>query len=118
MKHVIQRLILSAALTSLVAGAPARTEDAVPGPVFSDSGPDAADYGAAAGYQPGTLTTAARPEHLVATYSRFETLVPARPVAGAATPWSFKRVADPSISYNFRGERRPIQAYLDRNPAT
>src|SRR5437868_11308249 len=113
MRHVIQRLILCAALTFLVARPPAQAEDAAPGPVFSDSGPDAADYGAAAGYQPGTLTTAARPEHLVATYSRFDSLVPARPVARAATPWSFKRVAEPPISYMFRGERRPIQAYLD-----
>lgn len=98
----------------------AHAEDAAnsPGPVFSDGGPEAADYGVAAGYQPGTLATAARPEHLVATYSRFDALVPARPVARAATPWPFKRVPEPAISYTFRGERRPIQAYLDRNPAT
>src|SRR3954463_11639070 len=107
MKHVAKCLILSATLTFVVAqtrAPPAHAEDAAPGPVFSDGGPDAADYGAAAGYQPGTLTTAARPEHLVATYSRFDTLLPARPVARAATPWSFKRVAEPAISYMFRGE--------------
>src|ERR1041384_2417395 len=106
MKYVAKGLILSAALAFVVIPSPpAQAEDAAPGPVFSDSGPDAADYGAAAGYQPGTLQTAARPEHLVATYSRFDSLVPARPVPRAATPWSFKRAAEPAISYTFRGER-------------
>src|SRR3954451_4174699 len=119
MKHIARALPVFIALTVVAfAAPPAQAENAAPGPVFSDSGPDAADYGAAAGYQPGTLPNAARPEHLVATYSRFDTLVPARPVARAAAPWSFKRVAEPPISYMFRGERRPIQAYLDRNPAT
>lgn len=119
MKQIARALPVFVALAVAVfAAPPAQAEDAAAGPVFSDSGPDAAEYGAAAGYQPGTLTTAARPEHLMATYSRFDTLVPARPVARAAVPWSFKRVAEPAISYSFRGERRPIQAYLDRNPAT
>lgn len=123
MKQFAKYLLPLIALTLVFVDAlpPANAEDATnaaPGPVFSDSGPDAADYGAAAGYQPGTLTTAARPEHLVATYSRFDSLVPARTVARAAAPWSFKRAAEPAISYTFRGERRPIQAYLDRNPAT
>ena len=67
---------------------------------------------------PGTQLTAAQVEHLVATYSRFDALVPARPVPRAATAWPFKRAPEPPIFYNFRGERRPIEAYLGRNPAT
>jgi CubicO group peptidase (beta-lactamase class C family) len=120
MKHVAKRLLLSTVVSFVlqVPSPPAHAQDDAPAPVFSDSGPEAADYGVAGGYQPGTLTTAARPEHLVATYSGFDALVPARPVARAAVPWSFRRVAEPAISYTFRGERRPIQAYLDRNPAT
>ena len=121
MKDVAKRLILSATLAFAVVqthAPPAQAEDAAAGPVFSDGGPDAADYGAAAGYPSGTRTTAARPEHLVATYSRYDTLFPARPVARAPQTWPFKRAAEPPIFYNFGGARLPIQAYLDRNPAT
>ncbi|HYW64271.1 MAG TPA: serine hydrolase [Bradyrhizobium sp.] len=88
------------------------------GPVFSPTGPDAEGYGAAAGFPPGTVLTAAQQEHLVATYSHFDELVPARVVARAAAPWPFKRVAEPAIFYRFGGQRHPIQDYLDRNPAT
>src|SRR5436305_7831340 len=80
MKHVA---ILSAALAFGVIANHAQAEDATPGPVFSDSGPDAAEYGAAAGFQPGTLKTAGQVEHLVSTYSHFDALVPTRPVARA-----------------------------------
>ena len=101
MKHFARAFLFSATLTVVVAtglASPSHAQDAAkadgdaaaPGPAFSDSGPDAADYGAAAGYQPpGTVASAARPEHLVATYSRFDALVPARPVPRAATAWPF-----------------------------
>jgi CubicO group peptidase (beta-lactamase class C family) len=88
------------------------------GPVFSATGPDAAVYGEAAGFLPGTVLTAAEPQHLVATYSHFDELVPARTVARAVAPWPYKRVAEPAIFYRFGGQRHPIQDYLDRNPAT
>ena len=131
MKHLARTFLFSAALTVVIMAtglaSPSHAQDAAKanggaaaiGPVFSDSGPDAADYGAAAGYQqPGTQLAATQVEHLVATYSRFDALVPARPVPRAATAWPFKRAPEPPISYNFRGERRPIEAYLGRNPAT
>src|SRR4051812_43075858 len=93
----------------LVGGVPlARAQ----GPVFSATGPLAEDYGAAAGFLPGTVLTAAEPKHLVATYSHFDELVPARVVARAAVPWPFKRVAEPAIFYRFAGQRVPIQTYL------
>jgi CubicO group peptidase (beta-lactamase class C family) len=91
---------------------------APPGPVFSGSGPDAADYGAAAGFPLGTQATASRPEHLVATYSHFGELFSSRPVKRAATPWQFKRASEPPIFYNFKSERFSIEDYLARNPAT
>src|SRR4051794_13566187 len=75
------------------------------GPVFSATGPEAEDYGAPAGFLPGTLLTAAEPEHLVATYSHFDELVPARTVGRAVVPWPFKRVAEPAIVYQFGGQR-------------
>jgi CubicO group peptidase (beta-lactamase class C family) len=89
-----------------------------PGPVFSDSGPDAADYGAAQGFPAGTQATAAQVEHLVATYSHFGELFPSRPVKRAATPWRFKRAPEPPIFYNFKSDRFSIGDYLRHNPAT
>ena len=91
---------------------------AAPGPVFSDTGPDAAEYGAAAGFAPGSLVTASQIDHLVATYSHFDELVKSRPVRRAATPWRFKRAAEPAITYAFKSERYTIADYLGRHPTT
>jgi CubicO group peptidase (beta-lactamase class C family) len=91
---------------------------APPGPVFSGSGPDAADYGAAQGFPTATPATASQVGHLVWTYSHFGELFPSRPVKRAATPWQFKRAAEPPIVYNFKSDRFSIEDYLGRNPAT
>jgi CubicO group peptidase (beta-lactamase class C family) len=91
---------------------------AVPGPVFSGSGPDAADYGAAAGFPVGTQATASQVGHLVWTYSHFGELFPSRPVKRATTPWLFKRAPEPPIFYNFKSDRFSIEDYLGRSPAT
>ena len=101
------------------AAAPERVT-AVPaaGPVFSDTGPDAVTYGAAAGFPLGTRLTASRPENLVAVYSHFDELFPSRPVRHAATPFQFKRVAEPEISYSFKSDRFSIEDYLGRHPTT
>jgi CubicO group peptidase (beta-lactamase class C family) len=91
---------------------------AVAGPVFSGSGPDAAEYGAAAGFPVGTQATAGQVGTLVGTYSHFGELFPSRPVKRAATPWPFKRALEPPIVYTFKSERLSIEDYLRRNPAT
>ena len=91
---------------------------AAPGPVFSGSGPDAAEYGAAAGFPLATRATAGRVDTLVGTYSHFDEYLPARPVKRAATPWLFKRAPEPPIFYNFRSGRYSIEDYLARNPTT
>jgi CubicO group peptidase (beta-lactamase class C family) len=91
---------------------------AAPGPVFSDSGPDAAEYGAASGFPLGTRATGGQVGTLVGTYSHFDELFPSRPVKRAATPWLFKRAPEPPISYNFKSDRFSIEDYLARNPAT
>jgi CubicO group peptidase (beta-lactamase class C family) len=92
--------------------------EAAPGPVFSDTGPDAAAYGATSGFPLGTRATASQPEHLVGTYSHFDDLFPSRPVRRATMPWLFKRAPEPAISYQFRSDRRSIDDYLGRNPTT
>src|SRR6516225_4822508 len=93
-------------------------ELAVTGPVLSNTGPDAAAYGANEGFPLGTLATASQMRHLVATYSHFDELTPARIVPRAASPWSFQRAAEPEISYTFGDERHTITDYLNRQPTT
>src|SRR5262249_39775744 len=99
-------------------GAQEAAEHGNAGPLFSNSGHDAAAYGADEGYPLGTLATGAEMRHLVATYSHFDELTPARPVARAATSWSFQRATEPEIYYSFDGERRTIADYLARQPTT
>src|SRR6202789_3993287 len=114
---------------ALAGGAPsARADDAVragnnlgeaiPGPVFSDTGPDAAFYGAQAGFPLGPRATALQPEHLVGFYSHLDDLVPSRPVRRSTTPWLFNRVPEPTISYNIGQERVSIESYLGSHPVT
>ena len=90
----------------------------VAGPVLSNIGHDAAAYGADEGYPLGTLATGAEMRHLVATYSHFDELTPARIVSRAAASWSFQRAAEPEIYYSFGGERHTIANYLSRQPTT
>ena len=117
-------LILAAAgwtLPALALDAPSAAGNgggAAPGPVFSGSGPDAADYGAAQGFPLGTPATASQLENLVGTYSHFGELFPSRAVPRATTRWQFKRAPEPPISYTFKSERFSIEDYLRRNPAT
>jgi CubicO group peptidase (beta-lactamase class C family) len=102
--------VLILAITAAIAG-----EGAVP--VFSDTGPDAADYGAAEGYPVGGLSE--RTLYLVGTYSHFDQVATVRTVAHAATPWPFRRAAaEPQIADSFRGGRYTIDDYLHRNPVT
>jgi CubicO group peptidase (beta-lactamase class C family) len=88
------------------------------GPVLSNTGHDADAYGVDEGYPLGTLATGAEMRHLVATYSHFDELTPARIVARAAAASSFQRAAEPEIYYSFGGERRTIADYLSRQPTT
>lgn len=121
---------LALTLTLVVAGFPpsanaqdaaapgSRGREAVAGAVFSDIGPDAAAYGAAAGFPVGTRATASQLENLVGTYSHFDEMFSSRPIRRATTPWLFKRAPEPAISYNFRSDRLSIEDYLGRNPTT
>ena len=119
---------LTLTLILVVTGWTARAQDAatagsngsgaVPGPVFSGTGPDAADYGEAIGFPVGAPAAAGQIGNLVGTYSHFGELFPSRLVKGATTPWPFKRAPEPPIFYNFKSDRFSIEDYLGRNPAT
>ena len=109
-------LILGAASTR----AGSDPADTAPGPVFSDTGPEAAIYGAAQGYRVGIRETAlaGHEVYLVGTYSHFDELFPSRRVPRAAVPWLFKRAAEPTISYRHVSETLSIDTYLSRIPTT
>src|SRR6516225_6098780 len=108
----------------ILAAAPTRAgsdpADAAPGPVFSDTGPEAAIYGAAQGYRIGLRETALAGQvvNLVGTYSHFDELFSSRLVPRAAAPWLFKRAPEPKISYSFDGDQLSIEKYLGRIPTT
>lgn len=58
-------------------------------------------------------------QNLVGVLSRYDELLPARPVARGASAWSFKRDgALPAVSYAHQGARRDLPEYLNRNPIT
>lgn len=111
-------LIMGATSVLTLAGE-AVTGPTAPAPVFSATGPDAESFGAAAGYPLGNSAKASnQPEHLVATYSRFDQLVPTHQVARAALPWTFKRLPEPVIGYKFNNEPFTLADYLNHNPTT
>ena len=88
-------------------------------PVFSDTGPNADEYGASEGYPVGSASVVAQMRDLVGTYSHFDEIVRARVVTRAPATWSFRRVpAELEMSYSFQGERYSIDDYLRRNPVT
>lgn len=112
-------VIFAAALSaSLACAQDGPSSPREPGPVFSESGPDAELYGAAEGYPVGTRGTATHLDKLVGVYSHFGDIYPSRTVRRAETPWHFKRAPEPSIAYSFNNERLSIADYLKRNPAT
>ncbi|TPQ29757.1 serine hydrolase [Bradyrhizobium guangdongense] len=111
-------LVLLFAVAGQSAWAQGAANASAPGPVFSNTGPNAEAYGAAAGYPVGNQLTAAKSEYLVGTYSHFGEMFPSRPIRRAATPWQFKRAPEPPITYSFGSERLTIADYLKRNPVT
>lgn len=117
---IVRVSIMAMAMLATLAttGAQEAAKLPVAGPVLSNTGHEAAAYGADEGYPLGTLATAAQMRHLVATYSHFDELTPARIVARAPASWSFQRAAEPEIYYSFGGERHSIADYLSRQPAT
>jgi CubicO group peptidase (beta-lactamase class C family) len=88
-------------------------------PVLSDTGPDAAAFGAAEGYPVGTRATLGHQNTMVGSYSHFDQILPANPVPRAATPAPFQRApAELALTYSFRGVTHTLDQYLDRHPAT
>lgn len=103
----------------LVAGGAAGSAKAACEPSFSRSGPDAEAYGAAENYPLGTVADRRRQDRMVATFSNFDKLLPAHAVFPPAAPSPLERnCGGASWHYDFDGERRTIDQYLARHPAT
>ena len=119
MRHMRWSLCCALGVWGGMLGLPAAIAADGTAPIFSDTGPDAAEYGAAQGYPVGAATLGSQPLYLVGTYSHFDQVVPVRVVARATTPWPFRRApAEPEIVYSFGGGRLTIADYLHRNPVT
>jgi CubicO group peptidase (beta-lactamase class C family) len=88
-------------------------------PVFSDTGPDAAAFGAAEGYPVGTRQTLNLQRNMVGTYSHYDQVLPARVVPRAPTPSPLARAPhELELAYSFGGANHSLDDYLSRHPAT
>jgi len=75
---LLPAILVSALWAPLACAQDARSAPGEPGPVFSDSGPDAEIYGAAEGYPVGTRGTTTQLDKLVGVYSHFGEIYPSR----------------------------------------
>lgn len=108
------RWLLAAVLLAAGIGAAAAQ------PLFNPTGPNAADYGGGPnGFpraNPGNWFTQ---PYFVDAHSRFDEILPSRPVARAEMPRPLGRAAMPAdFTYRFQGESRSVDDYLARNPVT
>ena len=87
---------------------------------FSDTGPDAADYGAAEGYLPPPGPGFIRDQrYLVGRFTDADARNRTRRIARDGPIWAFKRAAEPvEVAYRFRGEPRSLALYLASHPTT
>ena len=117
MRWTLRWLCLAVVTSTVVA--PQRQALAEAGPVFSDTGPDAAAYGTAQNY-PARRGGALLPQlFMVGTYSRYDTLYPYHLVAKPTAASPLRRAPEElTLSYRYRGASYTLDNYLDRNPAT
>jgi CubicO group peptidase (beta-lactamase class C family) len=89
------------------------------GPVFSDSGPDAAGYGFAQNY-PMARGGALLPQvYMVGDYSHYDALWPSHPVVKSTEPSPLRRAdQEITLSYSYQAASHTLDDYLQRNPAT
>lgn len=107
-------------LTCLLAfAATAQTAAAQALPVFSDTGPNAASYGAAEGYPLAVPGTRVDQHTIVGSYSHFDQIRTSRAIPAAPKPSLLARAPhELKLSYEYQGQTQTIDSYLERNPAT
>jgi CubicO group peptidase (beta-lactamase class C family) len=105
-------LLVAASMISAAMAAPAE-------PVLSNTGPDAAAYGANLGYPLGKRTTTSQQQFLVGAYSHFDQLFDSRKIARPAVASPLKRAENElSLSYRYQNARYTLEDYLERHPTT
>lgn len=125
-RAVLTSLAIATACRSAIAGSSnpdsAASNDSSR-PLFSPFGPNADFYGAKEDFpivdpslthQPGAPL---EPKYRVGAFSHGDEIFPTRWIAGAATPWTFKR-SQTAIRYSYRGQPSSVSEYLSRNPVT
>jgi CubicO group peptidase (beta-lactamase class C family) len=126
----LRELPLACALIAFLAGCasplPSSSHDVIASrllvphsPHFSDSGPDADEYGAGKTYPVGDESTYAEMPFLVGSFSNLDRIFTGRLVRRAATSSSLHRApVEPAIRYEHGGEVRTLPEYLARHPVT
>jgi CubicO group peptidase (beta-lactamase class C family) len=89
-----------------------------PPPRFATGGPDAEEFGASMGYPKGSGATYLRTRWRVGSFSHLDEIFRGRLIHKAATPSHLVRVAEPPITWTFRGADLTLDDYLSRNPTT
>ena len=89
-------------------------------PVFSDSGPDAASFGAPDyPVNPEMRGAQLSQKYLVGNYSHFDQIHKTRRVDKADSPSPLRRAPEElALSYTFQGDSHTLGDYLERHPAT
>ena len=99
--------------------APITTVREAAGPRFAPSGPDAADFGEAAGYPMGTRSTFFTIPYLVGSHSHLDQVLQGRVIERAPVASPLRRAPEePALRYDFQGQSFTLDDYLARNPAT
>jgi len=89
------------------------------GPVFSESGPDAAAYGAAEKYPAGSRVGPVPQSSMVGHYSHFSEKFPHRVAARASIPSAWQRTQEElSLTYTYQTVGHDLPDYLARHPVT
>jgi len=108
------RWLLSVALLCLAGSAWADVQ-----PVFSDTGPDAANYGAAEHYPTSTSQGLNTQRNIVGNYSHFDQLRPSHTITAAPAPSPLQRAEQEiDLAYDFQGKTTTLAEYLDHTPVT
>jgi CubicO group peptidase (beta-lactamase class C family) len=89
-----------------------------PPPRFATGGPDAEALGASMGYPKGTPANYWRTRWRVGSNSHLDEIFRGRLIHKAPTPSRLVRVAEPPMTWTFRGADLTLDDYLSRNPTT
>ena len=92
--------------------------DGEPPPRFAPGGPDAEAFGAGMGYPKGTPANYWRTRWRVGSNSHLDEIFRGRLIHKASTPSRIVRVAEPGITFTFRGANLTLEDYLSRRPTT